>query len=336
MFGATANHRKLSTSLSTSTFYTLFDMAHLCVEVLDEALMTDGLTAAYTRILTRELWPETMPYYAGHPLRFPDVEANALVPIGQESLYDWARVLDNPNPMDRARNKALLLINPSRPGIMERVAIKVQGFVAPKGLSLETMGNWKGGIENAMGARQTLSLCGGPYPEAFQKQQRALQALVKHTALHVGYTTSFKVSHTRLDLERPVFTRARGNKKPALTLSNADDPMHKAESIRQHWIVTERLPIGRRLEESNQIVAASPFAIRAGDFVEATITLDISVRGTTTRKGYIRFWVSRVARLCRKEQVPRNNSMAPTLTVIPVVPEFATMGDDVEWPEEDE
>ncbi|KAK7675913.1 hypothetical protein QCA50_021146 [Cerrena zonata] len=309
-------------------------MAHLCVEVLDDAPMTDGPSAVYTRVLTRELWPETMPYYAGQPLSLGDLEANALVPIGQESLYDWARVLDNPNPMDRARNKALLLINPSRPGIMERVAIKVQGFVVPKRLSLETLGNWGGSIDNAMGARQTLSLCGGPYPEVFEKQQRALQALVKHAASHVGPATSFKVSHSRLDLERPVFTRARGNKRPALTLSNADDPMHRAEPIKGQWVVTDRLLIGRRLESSNQIVAASPFAIRAGDFVEATITLDISVRGFSTRKGCIRFWMSRVARLCRREQIPRYNPIPSLPKPTPLVAEYATMGDDVEWPEE--
>ncbi|KAK7677677.1 hypothetical protein QCA50_019368 [Cerrena zonata] len=309
-------------------------MAHLRAEVSNEEQMQVGDNPKRVPILIRELWPENMPYYKGQPLKVSDVNPNDLIPTKSEALYDWARVVNNPNPMDRTRSRAFILVNPSRPGVLEKVAIKVQGFVQAQGISLETLGNWNGSVETALAARQTLSLHGGPYPDIFQKQQRALRALVNHASMHVGAPTSFRVPDDRLELERPVFTRAKGCKKPRLTLSNADDPMHHAEMIKDQWIITERLAIGRRLEDSNQIVAANPFAIRAGDFVEATITLDISVRGAQPRRGYIRFWLSRVARICKKELVPKD-VMAPKQPVSsPIQPELATNGDDVQWPAE--
>ncbi|KAK7678082.1 hypothetical protein QCA50_018875 [Cerrena zonata] len=311
-------------------------MAYLGVDDSDEDLMQVGDNPNHIRILTRELWPEDIPYYVGKPLRVTDVKSSDLIPLKPEHLYDWARVVNNPHPMDRTRGRALILVNPSRPRMLEQVAIKVQGFVEARGLSLETLGNWDGEASTAMAARQTLALHGGAYPEVFKMQQRALRALVNYAALHVGVPTSFKASNDRLELERPVFTRARGCKKAPLTLSNADDPTHRSDAVKDQWIVTERLGIGRRLDESNQIVAANPFAIRPGDFVEATITLDISIRGLRDRKGYIRFWVSRVARICRKEQVPKASRAPKPPPTVSTQPGLATMGDDVQWPADNE
>lgn len=119
-------------------------MAYLGVDDSDEDLMQVGDNPNHIRILTRELWPEDIPYYVGKPLRVTDVKSSDLIPLKPEHLYDWARVVNNPHPMDRTRGRALILVNPSRPRMLEQVAIKVQGFVEARGLSLETLGNWDG------------------------------------------------------------------------------------------------------------------------------------------------------------------------------------------------
>ena len=147
-----------------------------------------------------------------------------------------------------------------------------------------------------------MSLQGGDQQSTFKLQIAQLQQAFDFIRRAVGNNDQFRLPRNRLDLERPVFHRvsismfiitsssqsqAKQFGRQAITLTQADDPDRHAEKIRDQWVVIQRLKVGD-LGSNGQPTAASWHVIRPGDFVEATITFNICLTGTGTRKCYIR------------------------------------------------
>ena len=89
------------------------------------------------------MWPENLPQLRGHD-SVKAIDDYLLVPEDEESLYQWARILNNPQPFDMYHKRALLLIDSSSSERLKQVAIHVQGFVFGFNLNLGTLGNWDG------------------------------------------------------------------------------------------------------------------------------------------------------------------------------------------------
>ena len=67
-----------------------------------------------------------------------------VAPTSIAEYYEWAHVGVNKRPIDRSRNRVLLLNSPTIPNIQQQVAVNVQGFVSASNLNIAPLGNYDG------------------------------------------------------------------------------------------------------------------------------------------------------------------------------------------------
>lgn len=176
--------------------------------------------------LVCDMWPPYFPRMKNDHRTLAELTSEDHVPEEESELYVWAKVLPNPNPLDRARRWSLLLVTPSADGRRKQVTVTVQGFVDGAKLSMSSLGNWNGKyvsmlpsayqynseplyvhhrMENAAAARQSLVLHGAEHVDVFQKQSRALQAVANYIKANFQAAENFRFIGNRIEFERPVF-----------------------------------------------------------------------------------------------------------------------------------
>ncbi|KAK7677658.1 hypothetical protein QCA50_019349 [Cerrena zonata] len=282
--------------------------------------------------LLRDLWPTALPRLNNDQRCYALLSDKEKVPGSREQIPLWATVQRNRLPFDTTRRLVLLLMEIPPAVAHQQIAVNVQGFVCGANLALRTLGNWHGRLDNARNARQTLTLCSGGHSAPFTAQAKALQQIIDYIRSEAGDATKHGVDRGRLQLERPVFRRAKENGHKAIQLTAFDDPMGHARKVAEQWVIIDRLELGVQ-SEGYQTTRSSAMAIQASDFVQATILFDISNPGVSSKKCIVRFWMTRVIRLARPQKSTKHGK---GLTQKGKATEMRNLGDGFQWGPEPE
>ncbi|KAI0708644.1 hypothetical protein C8Q76DRAFT_626958 [Earliella scabrosa] len=226
------------------------------------------------------------------------------VPESLDAIYDWASVGsdDGEDPSARRERRYLLyqasMLPEADRGVECTVTLVVQGFIVRCALS--PMGMWKGREKDAPGAVQYVVLDGGPYPEVFAHQLRAVRDLHEFVCTHTGPTSGkTAIEGDSLVLERMVFTKVRvvDDQRTGIQLDARSDPRGHARKIASKWRIDHVVRTGMRRANGQNVLIAHE-AIQPGDFVEVSVALDIRVMRTkTARTTVIQFAPQEVVRL---------------------------------------
>ena len=94
--------------------------------------------------LLRDLWRTKYPRISKDSRTLSEMSSQEVVPNSVSEYYDWAHIGINRQPIDRTRNRVLLLNTPTMPNIQQQVAVNVQGIVCASNLNLAPLGNYDG------------------------------------------------------------------------------------------------------------------------------------------------------------------------------------------------
>ena len=93
--------------------------------------------------------------------------------------------------------------------------------------------------------------------------------------------------------------------KGKTVLPNVHDPFGEIAAIQTEWIIADELDI--KIQSDKVLRPGHCMDIGPGDFVQAEVRVDIQI--TSSREGErtakLRFFMTRVVRLCEKKDIPR-------------------------------
>ncbi|TFK86996.1 hypothetical protein K466DRAFT_491687, partial [Polyporus arcularius HHB13444] len=235
------------------------------------------------------------------------------IPETLDDMCEWAAVgCDDVDDPTFERDRRYLLYHPSVVpteylGVDCRVTVVLQGFLGA--FQLSTLGNWKGREKDAARAVQYLVLESGGCTEAFQAQTRALENLKRFICMKVGSSANDReYGGDSIYLERLVFTKVRAvsDRASFIELDDRTDPRRNARKIAHRWGINHVVQTGaRRANGENTSIALE--ALRVGDFVEVSVSADITAVRRGGRGGggggtVVRFGMHEVVRLWTAEE----------------------------------
>ncbi|KAJ3536820.1 hypothetical protein NM688_g6785 [Phlebia brevispora] len=229
----------------------------------------------YQQDLVHNLWSKFIKQL--HPSSKTEFAVDEIVPEDMEGFAAFARVVCNPNRLDKSF-RYLLVHAPKadaiQPSTMHQVVIHLQGVVLK--LNLMTTGTWKGYAEHAPRAIQFMVL--GPEADSagFQAQLAALDNMRSMLAEMLDRQIP-KVYRTEneLYLQKKVFTRAQLAKGRPSVVAPWEARHEDAQRIADEWVVVDKVETGQRLADG-RLQACEQSGVRIGDFVDVSVVVQIS------------------------------------------------------------
>jgi len=266
-------------------------------------LITMSFVRDQSGVLARDLYPfQLSSLFGGYNTVHPDIVQYAdvgktdsmsilacanwqIVPADFETVCEWAYVSIDTSVSDWTRVYHLLYKQPSgdnEANVVYPVTLRIQGFL--QNFDLSVLGSWDGESTNAVKAVQFLSLTSGGLNEPWIPTQLAIhniRQLIRQTLSRTQSSPSEVLADpdASIYMTRRVFTKVRGSvdNTPSV-LDPTDDPHNWGWRVASDWRVTEKLQIGRLLDDG-RIVSSSHLALSKGDFVDVGFEFAISNRG---------------------------------------------------------
>ncbi|CDO75903.1 hypothetical protein BN946_scf184768.g5 [Trametes cinnabarina] len=250
--------------------------------------------------LARDLWPAGI----GKPVKDADdittLPSSRVVPGDYADLCQWLCV-DSSDEEGHVK----VFVNPDacagEHGLLE-VTLRIQGFIVDA--NLNALGNWRGDIQSAPKAVQSLRLDSGGFGNAFLPQVQALRN-IRELVLKLLCKQSSTTGGGNGDivLKRRVFQKVRPGVTGTSTLRVQDDPTGRAAKIEHMWRVCHRIGAGVQ-EEDGTMSRANALVIRRGDFVDVAVGIQVhSMRAHKQRKTEVHFCPLEVVRLRSAREV---------------------------------
>ncbi|KAJ3481952.1 hypothetical protein NLI96_g7306 [Meripilus lineatus] len=194
--------------------------------------------------------------------------SNLVIPREYADVLDWAAVVRNPDETEKMYRHIIVYNTPisSSPPDFSQVVVHIQGFVAK--LNLHPLGDWNPstGHGGAVSAKQYIALIDCNVPAPFEAQVKALNHLIGAKGIR---------------LERKVFTRGSPKGAVKSALLPGDDLTGKARSMEPSWYVKDKLVVQE--QQNGVVVQRNHAVIKAGDFVDVSLVLQVQKRPPATR-----------------------------------------------------
>ncbi|KAJ3485983.1 hypothetical protein NLI96_g4567 [Meripilus lineatus] len=225
-------------------------------------------------VLVRDAWAAIVPTFH-QSVAHENKSQEDWVPRDLPDLEKWAYIGPYIGSRDATRRFLLFYTPEAEHRPPRQVVMRLQGYV--EAANLATLGNWNGHPTSAPRAVQFLVLGPGkdgakPHGEQMDTIERIRRFIFAY--LQRSYSSS---DDNSLRLQRRVFTKVTEGEHYR-RLDAIEDPGGRANRIRSRWAVTHKLDIGRRNVDGT--LSRLPFfGIKRGDFVDVTVTFDITNYG---------------------------------------------------------
>ncbi|EMD36531.1 hypothetical protein CERSUDRAFT_95822 [Gelatoporia subvermispora B] len=257
----------------------------------------------------RELWPAPLPR-RGVAVEQLLKDPWRVMPSEYDQLSSWA-TLQAPDEGDHhtgpRRHYMLTYLSPPPGRAVVQVKVHVQGFLGS--FNVKTLGDWNRSEHHLPRATQHITLIGGNdrAQEAFAVQWHAVRELQSFVSDSLGeQSLAEEVTQGELTFARPVFSRITPvHRPPGIQLTSLDDPSGRARRYAngRKWVVAHRIGV-KALTSTGAVIALQPTALRRGDFVDVTFTVNVQYSfNKKFSRSVSHFAVHDVLRLMRYQDV---------------------------------